>query len=331
MTASLVLSLTACGEDSKTESGQSSRNSGTVQGTPADSSKSGQNSEAQSGINVNDGDFEIKDGVLVKYRGESKDVTVPSGVVAIGNSAFNRSSYVENVTLPDGVTAINGSAFMGCSNLKSVKLPDSVTSIDAWAFSDCENLSDINLPDINEGVFQDCTSLKNVTIPNSVTSIRNVAFYGCTSLESLTLPESVTELRGEPFEGCTSLTNLEVSENSQKYSSKDGVLYNKEGTRVRLCPPGKTTVSIPDGVTEIGNSAFVSCVNLTSVTIPDSVTEINEYAFHSCAKLADITIPDNVELSGTAIFYGCVNVKVSYKGHVYDLEHIDDLYSASND
>ena len=44
-------------------------------------------------------------------------------------------------------------------------------------------------------------------------------------------------------------------------------------------------VTIPDGVTNIGNYAFQNCTSLTSVTIPKSVTSIGNYAFYGCEKL----------------------------------------------
>ena len=46
-----------------------------------------------------------------------------------------------------------------------------------------------------------------------------------------------------------------------------------------------TSVTIPDSVTSIGNTAFLGCTSLTSITIPDSVTSIGEYAFYECNSL----------------------------------------------
>jgi hypothetical protein len=43
-------------------------------------------------------------------------------------------------------------------------------------------------------------------------------------------------------------------------------------------------VTIPSGVTSIGDSAFSGCTGLTSVTIPDSATSIGGYAFFDCAS-----------------------------------------------
>ena len=51
-----------------------------------------------------------------------------------------------------------------------------------------------------------------------------------------------------------------------------------------------TSVTIPDGVTIIGNYAFQYCTSLASVTIPDSVTSIGNNAFSYCTSLSVITV-----------------------------------------
>lgn len=51
------------------------------------------------------------------------------------------------------------------------------------------------------------------------------------------------------------------------------------------------SIVIPDGVTKIGDYAFLWCSNLISITIPDSVTSIGFSAFSGCSSLTSITIP----------------------------------------
>ena len=66
-----------------------------------------------------------------------------------------------------------------------------------------------------------------------------------------------------------------------------------------------TSISIPDGVTEIDYHVFDGCSSLTSISIPDSITEIGEGAFQCCSSLTSISIPDSVTEIGLHAFHGC--------------------------
>ncbi len=66
-----------------------------------------------------------------------------------------------------------------------------------------------------------------------------------------------------------------------------------------------SAVTIPDGVTAIGDGAFAGCTLLTSIVIPDSVTSIGNRAFFSCTGLTSIVIPDSVTSIGHWAFRQC--------------------------
>jgi len=141
-------------------------------------------------------------------------------------------------------------------------------------------INGVAVTSIGRASFAGCQSLTNITIPNSVTSIRDSAFQD-SGITSITIPNSVTSIEFNAFARCTSLTAINVDAGNTAYSSQDGVLYNKDKTTLIQYPGGKTgAFIIPNGVTRIGDRAFMSTI-ITTVTIPASVTSIGQNAFGS--------------------------------------------------
>ena len=68
-------------------------------------------------------------------------------------------------------------------------------------------------------------------------------------------------------------------------------------------------IILPDGVTNIGNSAFHECYKLTSITLPESLTTISDYAFSGCGSLTSIMLPKSLTTIGSYAFHDCYNLK----------------------
>jgi hypothetical protein len=68
------------------------------------------------------------------------------------------------------------------------------------------------------------------------------------------------------------------------------------------------SVTIPDSVTNIGDSAFDGCVNLTNITIGKSVASIGVASFASCASLSSVTFPESLTSIGDSAFWLCGNL-----------------------
>lgn len=176
-----------------------------------------------------------------------------------------------------------------------------------------------NVTSIGSYAFDRRTSLENVSLSDGIREIGPGAFMECSSLKSLTIPDSVTNIGGYAFLGCASMTSIDVGSKNQYYSSFDGILYNKEGTYLEVCPSGKSgDLIIPDGVLTIGADAFIDCQYLTSVTLPEGLTAIEIEAFDDCSGLTRVTIPESVTRIGWSAFVGCSSLTDIYYGGTSD-------------
>lgn len=79
------------------------------------------------------------------------------------------------------------------------------------------------------------------------------------------------------------------------------------------------SVTLPDGITYIGDRAFAQCA-ISEIIIPDTVTEIGYAAFGMCESLKEITIPESVTVLEARAFYACTALqKVYYRASVADI------------
>ncbi len=164
-----------------------------------------------SGVTIPDGVVVVGDSAFRNCTNLAS-VTIPEGLTSIGNRAFEGCTSLASLTIPDGVTSIGSSAFEGCTSLTSLTIPDGVTSIGSSAFERCTSLTSLTIPEgltsIGNGAFVFCSSLASITIPEGPTSIGSHAFYFCSNLIRATIPESVTSIKESTFTGCSSLTEL---------------------------------------------------------------------------------------------------------------------------
>ena len=242
------------------------------------------------------------------------EIEIPQGVVNIGEKAFARLDNLKNIDIPDSVTNITTLAFYRCNGLVSVQVPGSVTAIKNGTFRECNNLKKVIL---NEGVtkidgsaFIFCSSLEQIKLPQSLVSIGSGAFDNCTSLISVELPDNAI-ISSDTFKECKNLSDIVISDTNNNYIVKNGILYNKNMTRILCYPAGikDTEFFVPDTVKTIGDFAFYGTKALESINIPDSVTNIGTDAFGECSGLKEVVIPDSVTSMGEAVFYKCTSLE----------------------
>lgn len=257
-----------------------------------------------------------------------KTIKLPSTVTEIWSGAFYNCSSLESIEFSDNLLVIGARAFSECSSLKNVIIPNSVKelgeSLDTFpisaaysgggVFSYCTSLETVTLPtsitSIKGDMFYNNRSLKDIVIPKTVTSIGYDAFYGCSGLTSVSISKNVNSLDDSTFGNCTNLKQITVDSLNSTYATVDGVLYNKEKTKLIIYPAAKDVdvFTVPNSVTTMGDFAFYNN-KLNDIQMSDSLTEIGSQSFAYSKNLKEIVIREKVEKIGAKAFVSCSSLE----------------------
>jgi hypothetical protein len=179
------------------------------------------------------------------------------------------------------------------------------------AFSECNSIVNAVVPEgVTEmkNILSNCEGLVSLTLPDSLQSISSVVCSECPNLATVYIGKSAATINGDAFVDCRSITSYVVSSENPYYKSIDGIIYSIDGSILVIAPNlHSDNLTIPYGVTTIGDAVFNHCHGLISVSIPNSVTSIGN-SFGFCSSLTSITIPNSVTYIGDYTFTGCYNL-----------------------
>ena len=175
---------------------------------------------------------------------------------------------------------------------------------------------------------------KDVIIPNGVVEIGCDAFYKSKGICSITISETVEKIESGAcaFSFCRMLKAFYVDKNNKNYCSIDGNLYNKSVKKLiaYACAKKNKEVIIPEGVEEIGNSAFRFNVNVYTVICPNTLEIIGEDAFRSSRYLNRIEMKDGLKIIKQSAFRSCfLMMKIDIPKTVTTIE--DNALNFTND
>lgn len=221
---------------------------------------------------------------------------------------------LKTVSISDSITSIGNNAFDSCENLKSLDIPKSVSYISPGAFYNCSALESINIAEGNENyssingvlfnkektellLYPSGSKESTFNVPDGIERLESSIFYRNFNLKVINLPASVSRIEDNVFTGCFALTDINVDNDNQMYSSKDGVLFNKNRSTLMRYPINKSLSEyvLPDEVSNLPARCFSNSKNLTNVVLPKGLISIGAETFVNCSGLKSITIPSNTK------------------------------------
>ncbi len=144
-----------------------------------------------------------------------------------------------------------------------------------------------------------------VSLPEGFQKIPDNMFSNLAVTE-LIIPGSVTEISNGAFWEQGTLEKITVAADNKNYCSRDGVLYNKEQSKLMYFPVNK---------------------KVSSYVVPDSVRQIEDLAFHGNENLRQVKLPAGLQQLGAGCFFGCINLEKVPLSTLHQLEEIQDYHN----
>lgn len=151
------------------------------------------------------------------------------------------------------------------------------------------------------------TALEVTTTPGDIAA----AIGDQTSISSLTVNGQINAADFEFIaDKLPALRSLDLSNSTVAPYDGETLITNSHIAPAAEIPPYAlagspiTAIKLPQGITAIGEGAFLS-VPLTAIEIPESVKTIGSAAFSGCRSLSTVNIPSTVNTIGSHLFMGC--------------------------
>lgn len=252
---------------------------------------------------------------IVNFKGK---LIISKGITEIGRASFNGASKITGVEIPNSAILISDYAFQNCEGLTTITIPGSVKKIGNWwgnangqIFNGCSNLKEVileeGIEEISGRAFDSCSKVKEWKLPKSLKRIGPGAFQS-TGVEEFNIPENVESIAAT-FISSSNLSRINVDSNNKYFTSVDGILFDKDSTRLIKYPENRdgSSYEVPNTVNTIDANAFGSCKNLQTIVIADSVEKIGDSAFYG-SKLKTINLGGGITNINNKPFYGALNL-----------------------
>ena len=246
---------------------------------------------------------------LIAHATSSSEVSVAQGCRRIAARAFEHEQHLERISLPDSLLSIGERAFAE-SGLRCFDSPQGLEVICPEAFASCKELGEVRLGvglrEIGERAFWDCTACLGLHIPEGVVRVGRKAFEDsglrpCGDEPTLTMSarnrvlfiDDAGVLCENGADGVVVREALDMA--TERYRTPVGTA--RIADRAFFGHPRLEQLELGEGVTCVGQEAFMRCERLRSISLPASLRRLEARAFATTA-LRSCTLPAGVDHLG---------------------------------
>ena len=251
-------------------------------------------------------------------------VNIPKSISKIDGLTFHNCPKFDVIVIPDNITEIGNQAFADSgyvhgTHIKYLEIPSSVTTFGYQSFQGiiADNVMiHCNLPD-GKSIFSNST-IYNLTLGKEVEYVGENSIKCTVIQDTFTIPETVTTISNGAFGSQYEIRVLnwyapvELSPGRGRFGTVEEVNIGK--LVPGICSgffngyQNLKTVNIEEGMTYIQASAFAACT-IEKIKIPNSVTSLGQSAFVSCSSLKEAIISNGVTVIPTACFHDCIKLE----------------------
>ena len=271
-----------------------------------------------------------------------KEFRLPETLTEIGNYALG---YYCNEELDDALAKIADVTIFAKADTQAQKYAEenAVSFINLSDYTEFFEYLLVDESDITGEAqaillsYKDCPYSDEIIIPSDIkgykVKILNEDLFANSDVKSVYIPATVIDIIENPFENASCLTEI-ICEEGGKYTSVDGVLYNKDKTTLIKVPEAKTEINqyseklnnidknafrnssvkevlLPETVKTIEESAFAFS-KTEKITLPQTITEIPEMCFYGSENLNEVILPETLKTIKANAFSNCTSLENIY-------------------
>ena len=211
-----------------------------------------------------------------------QEIVFGNNVRFIPTSLLANNKRITSIVLPQNLYTIQPMAFYNCENLTDIGLADNIYNVgfNAFEYTPWYESLDDGFVCIGKVLYDYKGYDDELNIPEGIKTIAALTYGHYYPGKKVFIPKSVERIDCS-YSSFSNAKEFVVDPENDTFSSIDGVLFNKDKTKLLAYPKNneRTYYIVPTGVEIISNNSFYDGYNLQNIVLGKDVKRIDDWAF----------------------------------------------------